>query len=200
MESRRADAAERLLASARELTLRAGGTSFTVAQVVSLSGTSLKTFYRCFSGKDELLVALFAGDARMGASALGELVDRHTEPIERLRSAVVGLFGFIARDGNLPYAAALVREHLRLAESRPEELRLVLRPLVEVFEREIAAAQACGAIREGDARRDAGILFQLVSAHLHAVIFHQIDGPPARVAEELWAFCEAALRPRSSLS
>jgi AcrR family transcriptional regulator len=107
---------------------------------------------------------------------------------------VVGLFGFLTRDGQLPYAAALVGERLRLAESRPAELRAVHRPYIELFERELTAATARGETRPGDAARDARTLFHLVSSHLHALICHEIDDPPARVADDLWAFCAAALR------
>jgi AcrR family transcriptional regulator len=193
--TRQAEVTTRLVESARDLMWDAGGPTFTVTQVVAAAGTSLKSFYRCFAGKDELLVALFEDDARRGADALVSLVDTEDEPLERLRVVVVGLFRFLTVDGRLPYAAALVREHLRLAESRPDQLRGVLNPFVGVFEDAVAAAQACGAVRAGDARRDARTLFHLVLSHLHAVICHQIEEPPTEVAEELWAFCSAALRP-----
>jgi hypothetical protein len=108
---------------------------------------------------------------------------------------VVGLFRFLTVEGRLPYAAALVREHLRLAESHPDQLRGVLDPFVGVFEEAVAAAQKSGVVRAGDARRDARTLFHLVLSHLHALICHQIEESPTEVAEELWAFCAAALRP-----
>src|SRR5580700_3153304 len=191
----RAEVAGRLVESARELVWDAGGPSFTVSQVVAAAGTSLKSFYRCFAGKDALLVALFEDDARRGAHALASMVDMEATPLERLRVVVVGLFRFLIVEGRLPYAAALVREHLRLAESHPDQLRGVLHPFVTVFEDAVAAAQASGTVRPGDARRDARTLFHLVLSHLHAVICHQIEEPPTEVAEELWAFCSAALRP-----
>jgi AcrR family transcriptional regulator len=196
--ARRAEVAERLVEAARQLTWEAGGPTFTVTQVVAAAGTSLKSFYRCFAGKDELLVALFEDDARRGASVLAELVDTGAQPTERLRQAVVGLFRFVSLDGRLPhapYAAVLVGEHLRLAESHPDQLRAVLRPFVDLFESELAAAQAAGAVRAGDAAHDARTLFHLVVSHLHALICHQIDDEPAAVAEDLWRFCAAALRP-----
>jgi TetR/AcrR family transcriptional regulator len=192
---RRTEVAERLVDAARQLTWAAGGPSFTVTQVVAAAGSSLKSFYRCFAGKDELLVALFEDDARRGAAALEAMVDTGSDPRERLQRAVAGLFGFVSVDGRLPYAAALVREHLRLAESHPEQLRGVLQPFVELFEREVARAQAAGVVRTGDAGRDARTLFHLVVSHLHALICHQIDEPPDDVAEHLWRFCSAALRP-----
>ncbi|HLI75000.1 MAG TPA: TetR/AcrR family transcriptional regulator [Acidimicrobiales bacterium] len=191
----RADVAERLVEAARRLMWEAGGPSFTVTQVVAGAGTSLKSFYRCFAGKDELLVALFADDARRGAAALAVDVDEAGSPDERLRRAVQGLFRFVSLDGRLPYAAALVREHLRLAESHPEQLRAVLHPFVALFEREVAGAQERGAVRSGDTARLARTLFHVVVSHLHALICHQIDDSPTDVAEDLWRFCAAALRP-----
>jgi AcrR family transcriptional regulator len=193
--ARRVVVSERLVETARELVWDAGGPTFTVNQVVAAAGTSLKSFYRCFPGKDELLVALFEDDSRRGAAALLSMVDDHAEPLDRLRVVVVGLFRFLTVDGRLPYAAALVREHLRLAESHPDQLRGVLQPFVGVFEDAVTAAQRSGAIRAGDARRDARTLFHLVLSHLHALICHQIDEPPTEVGDELWAFCAAALRP-----
>jgi len=189
------EVATRLVEAARELVWEAGGPGFTVAQVVAGAGTSLKSFYRCFGGKDELLVALFADDARRGAAALEAMIAEEDGELARLRVAVVGLLRFLSVDGRLPYATTLVREHLRLAESHPEQLRRVLDPFVAVFERAVAGAQACGAARPGDTRRDARVLFHVVVSHVHAIVCHQIDDPPAAVAEQLWAFCSAALRP-----
>jgi TetR/AcrR family transcriptional regulator len=193
--SRQAEVAGRLVESARELVWDAGGPGFTVNQVVTRAGTSLKSFYHCFTGKDELLVALFQDDARRGADALASMVDVQCDPLERLRLVVIGLFRFLTVEGRLPYAAALVQEHLRLTQSHPDELRGVLEPFVGIFEDAVTAAQASGAVRAGDARRDARTLFHLVLSHLHALICHQIDDPPTDVAEHLWAFCAAALRP-----
>lgn len=187
-------AAERMVEAARSLMWEAGGTGFTVDQVVAAAGSSLKTFYRCFSSKDELLVALFADDARRGAEALDAMVARRPAP-ERLRTAVVGLFRFLSVDGQLPYAAALVGEHLRLAQARPDELAAVRRPFLDLFEREVAGAVRRGEIRVGDAGVDARTVFHLVLSHLHALVWHQIDEDPKALSEQLWAFCAAALRP-----
>ncbi|HUY63695.1 MAG TPA: TetR/AcrR family transcriptional regulator [Acidimicrobiales bacterium] len=188
------DTAARLVEAARTLMWQGAGPGFTVTEVVAEAGSSLKSFYRCFESKDELLVALFADDARRGAQALAAMVERRA-PDERLRTAVVGLFRFVSLDGRLPYAAVLVGEHLRLAQSRPEQLQAVLSPFVELFERQLEEAQARCEIRPGHAGRDARMLFHVVVSHLHALICHQIDDQPAQLAEDLWSFCAAALRP-----
>src|ERR1700689_236163 len=82
-----------LVEAARALMWETGTPMFTVTQVVAAAGTSLKSFYRCFESKDELLVALFEDDARRGAEALAMAVDRHDDPVARVRCAVEGLFG-----------------------------------------------------------------------------------------------------------
>jgi AcrR family transcriptional regulator len=184
-----------LVEAARTLMWETGAPVFTVTQVVAAAGTSLKSFYRCFESKDELLVALFADDAHHGAEALAAAVDRFDDPVARVRCAVEGLFGFITVDGRLPYAAALVREHLRLSESRPDELRAVLRPFVDIFRDELDNAGRRGVLAVADPERTARTLFHLVVSHLHALICHQIDDSPTDVAGDLWAFCAAALRP-----
>jgi AcrR family transcriptional regulator len=185
---------QRLVASARELMWETGGPGFTVSQVVAAANTSLKSFYRCFGSKDELLVAMFAEDARLGSEVLAAMMAARP-PSERLRTAVVGLFSLLQGDGRLPYAAALVGEHLRLAQSRPADLATVLQPFVELFETEMRDSAARGEIRGGDVRRDARTVFHLVLSYLHALVWHQVEDDPATLSQELWEFCAAALRP-----
>jgi AcrR family transcriptional regulator len=188
------ETAERLVEAARALMWEAGGPGFTVNQVVTAAGSSLKSFYRCFSSKDELLVALFVDDARRGADALAAMVQRRP-PGDRLRTVVVGLFRLLSADGRLPYAAALVGEHLRLSQSHAEAFSAVRRPFLELFASELVDAAARQEIRPVDAEGDARTVFHLVLSHLHAIIWHQIDEDPTLVSDRLWAFCSAALRP-----
>ena len=48
-----------ILDAARDLMLESGGIDFTVQDIVDRSGLSLRSFYKHFGGKDELLLALF---------------------------------------------------------------------------------------------------------------------------------------------
>jgi len=188
---------QRLVAAARSLMWEAGSPTFTVNQVVMAAGSSLKSFYRCFGSKDDLLVALFADDARRGAELLARRVEKAPDH-ERLRTMVTGLFGFLGVERQLPYAAALVSEHLRLAQAHPEELAVVRSPFVALFEAEVGGAMERGEIRPGEAGGDARMVFHLVLAHLHALVWHQIDDDPDEVGSKVWAFCAAALRPREA--
>lgn len=193
-QARALEAAARAVEAARRLASETGSPAFTVQQVVDTAGISLKSFYRHFAGKDDLLLAVFEEDNRRGAEALRALVEAHEDPLERLHACVVGLFGFIA-GGDRKYMAVMIREHLRLAEQRSAELRHVLTPFFALLRRELDAAIAAGAVRRDDPARDAAIVFNLVLAHIHGVLLGHLSEDPAELGEYLWEFCSRALAP-----
>ncbi|MCX7619435.1 MAG: TetR/AcrR family transcriptional regulator [Acidimicrobiales bacterium] len=187
----------RFVHAARELATETGSSAFTVQQVVSRSGLSLKSFYGLFAGKDDLLVALLEEDIALGALALSEFVDAQREPRERLRAWVLGLFSLMAA-GQHGHVAVLVREHRRLAESRPAAMAKALRPLLDLLVDELSAAARLQVICHRDPERDARFVFDLVLAEIHDLVLHS-DRPPARqqideVANYVWGFCWGGLR------
>jgi AcrR family transcriptional regulator len=190
--ARSASRAHRLVAAARELAAERGSSDFTVAEVAARAEVALRTFYRQFAGRDELLLALFEEEARQGAELLRESVEAEgTTPLEHLRGYVVGLCRLL--DVGSGYASMLLREHLRLGESHPEELRVALAPIVDVLDEQLQAAAAAGDLRPVD-RHDAVVVFTAVLAHAHATLLFTQDEAPEVNAERLWDFCHAALR------
>jgi AcrR family transcriptional regulator len=185
--ARSVDRLERLVGAARDLANETGSAGFTVAQVAQRAGLSLKSFYRCFAGKDDLLVALLEEDSRLGAVILTEVVDAHDEPAARLRAYVVGVFELLTHPGALGYAGVLVREHGRLSEERPDDLRRALAPMVDLLSREVAAA-----VTTSDPARDARTVFALVLEGIHEVTLGHVE--PLEEATYLWQFCWSALR------
>src|ERR1700694_1485719 len=79
---------ERCVAAARELATETTSAAFTVAQIASRAGLSLKSFYRCFPGKDELLLALIEDDSQIGAHALAERVGKRESSEAALHACV----------------------------------------------------------------------------------------------------------------
>src|SRR5690242_12994 len=75
---------ERCIAAARELANETSSASFTVAQIAARAEVSLKSFYRCFPGKDELLLALLEDDSHIGARVLAQRVDSRADPLAAL--------------------------------------------------------------------------------------------------------------------
>jgi len=186
---------ERLVQAARELAGETGAATFTVAQVVERAGVSLKSFYRSFEGKDDLLLALVEEDSRTGAELLAAAVARRRAPAERLRAYVTGLFKLLTQPGAAGYAGVLVREHRRLSEERPDDLDAALASLVGLLEREIDAAAAAGAVDTPDPAHDAATVFAALLSGVHDVTVRGAD--PLAVGEHLWRFCWGGLRGRA---
>jgi AcrR family transcriptional regulator len=183
---------ERLVGAARELANETESAAFTVAQVAERAGLSLKSFYVCFAGKDDLLLALLEEDGGVGASMLREQVDAHDDPVERVRAYFFGLFSLLTYPGALGYAGVLVREHRRLAEERPDDLGSALAPLVGVLARELDAATRAGVAHITDPQRDAESVFGLLLTGMHEVTLNRRD--PHDEAAHLWRLCWAGLR------
>ena len=184
--ARSVDRLERLVDAARELANETGTAAFTVAQVAARAEVSLKGFYRCFAGKDDLLVALLEEDSRLGAAILSEMVDAHRDSPARLHAYMTGVFGLLTFPGALGYAELLVREHRRLSDSRPEDLRRALAPMIELLATEIEAAASTGAVESLDPQRHARAVFALVLDGIHDVARGAAE--PLEVAAFLWRF------------
>jgi AcrR family transcriptional regulator len=176
---------ERLLDAVRELTNESEDSSFTVAEVAARSGVSLKSFYRSFGGKDDLLLALLEEESRTGAGMLRTALDRSASPDERLGRYVRALFKLAhAAPG---YANVLVREYRRLGVERPAELAAALAPLVDLLEEEIAAAAP---VR--DAGRSAEIVFAVLLDGLADVTLAGRDSK--EIVSSVWRFVAGGLR------
>ncbi|MBV8297440.1 MAG: TetR/AcrR family transcriptional regulator [Acidimicrobiia bacterium] len=181
---------ERLLDAARELTNESEGASFTVAEVAARAGVSLKSFYRSFEGKDDLLLALLEEESRTGAAMLRTALDRSASPDERLERYVRALFN-LARQAP-GYANVLVREYRRLSVERPAGLANALAPLVGLLEEEIAAAADAGRAAPGDVSRAAAIVFALLLDGLADMTLADRDSK--EVAASVWRFVAGGLR------
>jgi TetR/AcrR family transcriptional regulator len=176
---------ERILDAARELADATADASFTVAEVAERAGVSLKSFYRSFTGKDDLLLALLEEDSRAGATMLRHALDRTADPGARVERYVRTLFR-LAREAP-GYSRVLVQEHRRLSVERPVDLAAALAPLVDLLTEEIAAGTAVD-----DARRSAEIVFAVLLDGLADVTLVGRDSK--EVAATVWQFVAGGLR------
>ncbi|WP_334141572.1 TetR/AcrR family transcriptional regulator [Rhabdothermincola sp.] len=178
----------RFVAAARSLATESASAAFTVQQVVERSGQSLKSFYRLFDGKDDLLLALLEEDCAVGALFLAEMVEAHDDPVERVRAWVTGLFELMAA-GDEGYVGVLVREYGRLSEERPDQMEQAVAPFLDLLVDLLERAQDSGAARAQDTRRDATLVFTLVLRCIHELALGRDPRPPSEVAEHVWSFC-----------
>jgi len=184
--------AQRLVAAARDLADEHQSAAFTVVEVATRAGSSLKGFYRCFAGKDDLLVALLADDSKIGAEMLAERVAAESSHAARLRTCMTGLFALCTLPDSEGYARVLASEHRRLSQERTDDLRAALAPIVEVIAHAVRDAALAGAAESTAPERDADTVFSLVLDGIHAVFYGRADADDQ--AEYLWQFCGRALR------
>src|SRR5436189_2883914 len=79
--SRAEQRVQRYLDAAFLLIDEKGTTEFTIQEVVDRSQQSLRGFYECFDGKDELVLALFEETVREAFADIAEAVDAETDPV-----------------------------------------------------------------------------------------------------------------------
>lgn len=171
----------RLTAAARDLANETGRAAFTVAQVAERAGLSLKSFYRCFRGKDDLLIALLADDSALGATVLAErIAARDDDGLPAFVDELFTLLTLPAADG---YAGVLVREHVRLSETHTEELRVALAPLTDLLASVLTTA---------DPQRDAQTTFGVLLQGIHDVVLGHVPDARAHGAY-LYRFCAHGL-------
>lgn len=164
-----------LVDAARDLANETGDAAFTVAQITTRAGCSLKTFYRCFRSKDDLLIALLAADSRIGADLLAERVGERTGP-GALGAFVAELFAMLRLPGAAGYAGVLAREHLRLSEHHHADLRLALAPLLDLLAARLGTETAA---------HDAEVVFGVLLGGIRDVVFGRVadlDGHAAALA------------------
>jgi AcrR family transcriptional regulator len=198
----------KLVDAAYELLEEDGLEGLTIRAVLKRTGLSRRAFYERFAGKDDLVLAVFEQTIRRAAAYLNELVLATPDPLGRLRAIVDAIVygnialnpaaGAAAEPTSNRRAAALSREHLRLAESRPADLQAALRPLLDVIARQLASGMDAGAVRRDDAQRLAALLYNVVSTTIHTELLAQESARPdrverARLAAEIWEFCRRAI-------
>ncbi|MDP9335041.1 MAG: TetR/AcrR family transcriptional regulator [Actinomycetota bacterium] len=168
----------RFVASARVLANETGSAAFTVAQLATRAGLSLKAFYSCFRSKDDLLLALLAEDSGIGADVLAGRIGTRTGPAA-LRAYVFELFDMLTPAEAMGYAGVLAREYRRLNQVHHDELRDALAPLVDLLAR---------FIETDDPKRDALTMFAVLLDGVHDVVFGRV-ADTQELARYLHGFC-----------
>ncbi len=190
----------RIVEAAYEL-LDEGLEELTIRAVLKKTGLSRRAFYERFAGKDDLLLAVFEYTILLASSHYRAQVAQVDDPLERLRIVVtLIILGRPALDDTGDAnegrrAAAMSREHLRLAESCPEELQHALEPLLSLVAEELAAGMAEGRVRRGDPSRMAGLVYNLVSTTVLTELLRSEGDQSDRklLAEDIWEFCRRAI-------
>ena len=197
------DRSRQIVDAAYDLLEDEGLEGLTIRAVLKKTGLSRRAFYERFSGKDDLVVAVFEQTIRLAASHYREQVAPTPDPLERLKLIVTSIVLGTALDSSAAEqsnrrGAALSREHLRLAEARPADLQAALRPLVNLIAEQLADGMKAGLVREYAPQRLAALVYNLVSTTVHTELLAEETARPdrarrAQLAADIWEFCRRAI-------
>lgn len=197
------DRTRMLLAAAYELLDEQGLEGLTIRAVLSRTGLARRAFYERFEGKDDLVLAVFAGSLRSAAWHFREMTAKSASPLEALRavitSLVIGQLGHEGGGAGHRRSAALSREHLRLAQSRPGELQSALAPLLDLIAGHVSEGIRQGLFRDVDPQMQARLVYNLVSTTVHTVLLQEEEGGSTNLEERelladlIWEFCRRAI-------
>jgi len=149
------------------------------------------------------MMAVFEHTVRLAANHYREQVASLAEPMARLELIVTCIVlgqstlkegtGSASRRG-----AAMSREHLRLAQSRPDDLQAALDPLIALIAEQLFHGMKAGSVRECAPQRLAVLVYNLVATTVHTELLAQEATRRDRarrlqLAADLWEFCRRAI-------
>jgi AcrR family transcriptional regulator len=182
----------RFVAAATRLLQEKGSTDFTVQDVVDRSKMSIRTFYKYFASKEDLLVAVYETVvAREAVPRLRKRIEKSRDPMARLRAYVEGLVELTANTG--PVGRMLIHYQNRLAESRPADLAAAMKPQFDLLVELIGDIARTRPLRPDLAVETAARLTQftvLAAAHGRAL---GTEGAADVSPETVWQFCLAGI-------
>jgi AcrR family transcriptional regulator len=182
--------ARSIVGAARRL-IESKGPSFTTQELIKEAGIALQTFYRCFSGKDSLLLAVIEDIIEENCVLFRERAHELTDPVERLRFYVTATVRGLAGPGGGP--SFMTSEHFRLQTLYPAEVSRATQHFTDLLVEEIHEAIAMSRIHPQDPDYAAWLITQLTMAVFHYYDCAGINEPVDQIAERMWTFCFAAI-------
>lgn len=192
-----------IVAAAYVLLDKEGLEGLTIRAVLVKTGLSRRAFYERFAGKDDLMLAVFEHTVRLAADHYRAQVATLTDPMARMElivtCIVLGESTLKESGGNTSRrGAAMSREHLRLAQSRTDDLQAALDPLIALIAEQLFRGMEVGSVRDCAPQRLATLVYNLVATTVHTELLAQEARVRDRtrrlqLAADLWEFCRRAI-------
>ena len=182
----------RFVTAATRLLQERGNTDFTVQDVVDRSRMSIRTFYKYFASKEDLLVAVYeTAVAREAVPRLRRRIEKHKDPLLRLRAYIATVMDLTTKTG--PAGRTLTTFQDRLAESRPADLAWAMKPqfdlLVELIE-DVTRTQPLRA--DLTVETAARLTHYTVLAAARSRVLGS-EGAPGIPTQTIWEFCASGM-------
>ena len=182
---------DRFVTAATRLLQEKGNADFTVQEVIDRAGMSIRTFYKYFGSKEDLLVAVYETViAREAVPRLRERIEENKDPLLRLRAYFESVID-LAQAG--PARRTLVSFQNRLAEHRPTDLARATKPQVDLLVELIKDIARTRSLRDGlTVETAARLAHYTVAAAAHARALGS-DGSVDLPARTLAQFCASGM-------
>lgn len=192
-----------IVAGAYALLDKEGLEGLTIRAVLDKTGLSRRAFYERFAGKDDLMLAVFEHTVRLAADHYRAQMATLTDPLARMElivtCIVLGQSTLKEGGGNTSRrGAAMSQEHLRLAQTRPDDLQAALDPLIALIAEQLSHGMEIGSVRVCAPQRLATFVYNLVATTVHTELLAQEARVRDRtrrlqLAADLWEFCRGAI-------
>jgi AcrR family transcriptional regulator len=173
---------------------RTGSLDPSMREILAETELSTQAFYRYFSSKDELMLALLDEGRRRLVDALERRMARASDPSGRIRAWIEGV---LAQAGNAGAAARTrpwVLSEPRLAELFPVEQQASVDRLISLLDEPVAALRRGGREIPGGTRGSATLVYQVTFAILRAHLVAATK-PDETEREAVIGFCLRGVTP-----
>jgi AcrR family transcriptional regulator len=181
----------RVIVDAARRLVETKGPSFTTQDLIKEAGIALQTFYRYFSSKDYLLLAVIEDVIDENCHAFREQAAKLPGPVERLQFYVTATVKGLGASRSGP--SFITSEHFRLQTLYPAEVSQATQPYTDLLVEEISAAVTAGHLQTKNPEYSAWLITQLTMAVFHHYDCAGLDEPTDQIAHKLWEFCWSAI-------
>jgi AcrR family transcriptional regulator len=173
---------------------RSGSLDPSIREILAESGLSTQAFYRYFSSKDELMLALLDEGRRRLVDTLERRMARGASPTEQVRAWIEGVLAQAANSTAAARTRPWILSEQRLAERFPQEQQASVERLVDLLRDPLTQTTEAGRRRPSDVGSTAAMVYLLVFAVLRT---HLVAGtkPAAREVDALVGFCLRGATP-----
>ncbi len=171
---------------------------FTTQELVAEAGVALQTFYRYFTSKDELLLAMIGDAMTEACDQWAEAAAALSDPIDRLQFYITAPLERFHGDSHTAAGMRfIVATHWHLHRIFPKELAEAEQPFVDLIVAEINSAADGGLLQLRNPEWDAWFVVELLRSVNHYYAYAAKTGDDLDVTKEnLWQFCRTALGVR----
>jgi AcrR family transcriptional regulator len=182
----------RFVTAATRLLRERGNTEFTVQDVVDRSKMSIRTFYKYFASKEDLLVAVYETAVALEAvPLLRKRIEKQKDPLLRLRAYIETVISLTTKTE--PAHRSLMSFENRLAESRPEDLARAMKPQFDLLMELIEDITRTQPLRPDlTVETAARLTHYMVLAAAHSRVLGSEDAFKIP-AETIWEFCASGM-------